>query len=234
MNATFRGTRSSAGFDRIILGGGIIALGLLLLLQQTGYGPAERILGGWWPIVIVALGISHLASGHKVAFGPVLVTLIGLALLAGTLQLVPGGTFALVWPLVLVAIGLSIVLHRSDGGLHSASDENHLDLSVAFSGINQVSHASRFQSARLNALFGGIVLDLRQARLDPDGATISATATCGGIEVRVPTGWNVEISGTPIFGGYDSKALEDEVPPPDAPRLRIDVVAICGGLSVKH
>jgi predicted membrane protein len=219
----------------LIIGGVLVAFGVLIFLEQAGYGLAGQVLSGWWPMVIIAFGAVHAAGSRGTTLGPFIIMLIGLALLAGTLNVVPGGMLALVWPVILVLLGLSILIRRSGAPATSeASDENHLALSAAFSGVTHASHAPRFASARLNSVCGGIVLDLRRATLDPDGATIDASATCGGIEIRVPMGWQVEMSGTPILGGYDSKALEDEIPEPGAPRLHVDVTAVCGGVSVKH
>ena len=168
--------------------------------------------------------------------GSLIVLLVGLVLLARTLDLLPGSVLGLVWPVVLLGIGLAVLFHRADRAESHAvtSDENHVDLSATFSGITHVSHAPRFEHAQLHALFGGIVLDLRQATLDPAGATIDTSATFGGAEIRVPLGWRVEMSGAPVFGGYDSHALEGEALPADAPRLRVNVTAVCGGVSVKH
>jgi len=46
---------------------------------------------------------------------------------------------------------------------------------------------------------------MRQAKISADGCKIHATALFGGVEIIVPDDWNVIITGTPIFGGIDSK-----------------------------
>jgi predicted membrane protein len=236
MSTTFDRPRTTINPDRIITGLAVVALGLLLLFQQMGYRVAGDIIGGWWPIVIVALGAAHFVASRGTRIGPLVVLTIGLVLLARTLDLLPGSLLGLVWPVVLVGIGLSILLHQTSSERHAATSdgESNLDLSARFSGITHVSHTPRFQYARLSAFFGGIVLDLRNAALDPSGATIDVSATCGGAEIRVPIGWRVEMSGTPIFGGYESQALDGDALPADAPRLRVNVAAVCGGVSVKH
>jgi predicted membrane protein len=234
MSTTFDKPRTAVNPDRIIAGIAFVAFGALLLLQQMGYPMAGEVIGGWWPIVIVALGGAHFAASRGTRLGPFIVMMIGLVLLARTLELVPGSMWGLVWPVVLVGVGLSLLLHRTGAESHVTSDENHLDMSASFSGITHVSHAPRLEYARLNAFCGGIVLDLRNAILDPAGATIDASTTCGGVEIRVPFGWQVEMSGSPVLGGYDSDALDGEAPAPDAPRLRVNVKVVCGGVSVKH
>jgi predicted membrane protein len=235
MSSTFSKPRIVAfNPERLVIGGSLVAFGVLVFLQQAGYAVAGAIIAGWWPLVIVALGLAHLPGSRPGSVGALFTMLIGLALLAGTLEIIPGGTLALVWPLVLIWAGLSLLVHRAGKASTTASDENHLNLSVSWGGISHVSHAQRFQDANLSALCGGIVLDLRGATLDPDGATIHASATCGGIEIRVPTGWRVEVSGTPVFGAHETKALEGELPAPDAPHLRIEAAAVFGGVEVKH
>jgi predicted membrane protein len=238
MSTTFEKSRPAISPDRIIVGLAFTALGLLLLLQQMGYRAAGDIVGGWWPIVIVALGGAHFASSRGTRIAPLIVVIVGVVLLAHTLDYVPGSILGLVWPVVLVGVGLAVLLHSRDGRVgrsyQATSDENDLDLSASFGGITHVSHAPQFRHARLNASWGGIVLDLRRATLDPAGATVDASATCGGVEIRVPIGWRVQMSGSPVFGGYESEALQVDTLSPNAPRLQVNVTAVCGGVSVKH
>jgi predicted membrane protein len=238
MSATMQKPPSAINPDRIIAGSAVVALGLLLLLQQVGYPVAGQILEGWWPVVIAALGGAHFAASRGRSLGSLIVLLLGVVLLARTLDFLPGSILGLIWPVLLVGIGISILFHRAGAQAsvehHATSDENNLDLSASFSGVTHVSHAPRFHHARLNATLGGIVLDLRNATLDPEGAAIDVSATCGGADIRVPVGWQVEMSGSPLFGGYESEALQGDVVPPNAPRLRVNVTAICGGVSVKH
>jgi predicted membrane protein len=217
-----------------VIGGFLVVLGLLLILQQAGYFAAGQIIAGWWPLVIVALGLAHIAESRSASVGALFTILIGVALLAGSLEIVPGGALALAWPLILIWAGLALVAHRTGAAPQTATDENHLNLSVAWGGITHVSQAPRFEFADLRALCAGITLDLRGATLAPDGATIHAAATCGGIEIRVPTGWRVEVSGSPVFGAHETKELEGDQPAPDAPRLRIEAAAVFGGIEVKH
>jgi hypothetical protein len=78
-----------------------------------------------------------------------------------------------------------------------------------------------------------VTVDLRQARLDPEGATLAVTAAFGGVDVIVPRGWRVESKGTPIFGGFDNNA---DAPPEgtDAPTLTVDMSVLFGGAEIKH
>jgi hypothetical protein len=43
----------------------------------------------------------------------------------------------------------------------------------------------------------------------------------------------VELSGLPLFGGYDDRTRGPVPPPPDAPVLRVVATAVFGGVTVK-
>lgn len=82
-------------------------------------------------------------------------------------------------------------------------------------------------------MFGGATLDLREAALQP-GARVDALALFGGVEVIVPVGWRVELSGLPIFGGYSDKTSGQHLLPPDSPVLSMVATALFGGVEVKN
>lgn len=103
-----------------------------------------------------------------------------------------------------------------------------------FGGPKLVNTAQELQGAWLTAIFGGITLDLRNARPAPEGASVNATAAFGGIDVLVPKGWRISVRSTPIFGGLDDKTDHSQPPPIDAPTLHIDAVALFGGVEIKH
>lgn len=88
--------------------------------------------------------------------------------------------------------------------------------------------------AWLTAAFGGITLDLRDARPAPGGASINATTAFGGVDVLVPKGWRLSVRSTPIFGGVEDKTDHSEPLADDAPQLTIDAVAVFGGVSIKN
>jgi hypothetical protein len=76
------------------------------------------------------------------------------------------------------------------------------------------------------ALLGGGELDLTRAA-PAEGARLTAIALLGGIDVRVPDGARVALSGLSLLGGRDVK-----VEPGDGPTIRVRAVAILGGVTV--
>lgn len=218
---------------RVALGLLLVALGALFLLDQAGWIDAGRLIGDWWPLAIIGFGVVQLAERPRSLVGPLIVIGIGAALLVGQLDLVGDNVWNLVWPLALVLIGLAILIRRPSWNVTAGAGNDVVRATAIFGGNDVVSTSQRFRGGSVTAIFGGGVLDLRQATLDPAGATVAATALFGAVDILVPRGWRVETSGLPIFGGYDNNV---EPPPPgtDGPTLKVDVLAIFGGAEIKH
>ena len=68
--------------------------------------------------------------------------------------------------------------------------------------------------------------------MSEQSATIQVSAFFGGIDIKVPEGWQVNMEGTPIFGALENKCKGAEAP--DAPKLNIKGSAVFGGIEIKH
>ena len=88
-----------------------------------------------------------------------------------------------------------------------------------------------FRGGSVTTMFGGGELDLRDATLDPAGATIHVSTLFGGGSLIVPEGWNVETSMSGIGGVGD---MRPKVEPPggraDAARRGHELVRRLGNL----
>jgi Domain of unknown function (DUF1707)/Cell wall-active antibiotics response 4TMS YvqF len=81
------------------------------------------------------------------------------------------------------------------------------------------------------ALMGGADLDLREATLAAPEVSITAVAIMGGIDVTVPDGVHVEMTGFALMGGNDD-TTRGEAPPPGAPVVRVRAFSLMGGIDV--
>lgn len=109
------------------------------------------------------------------------------------------------------------------------SESDEVALVAIFNGIELKSRATAFRGGSMLAWFGGIAVDLREAKLAPD-AHLTVNAVFGGIAVKLPQGWRVERRLTAILGGVDVRAPEPKQP--DAPRLVVNGFALLGGIAV--
>ncbi len=88
------------------------------------------------------------------------------------------------------------------------------------------------RSVKVFAVMGGVELDLREAHFAEGVTEIEVFALMGGVDIAVPTGVRVESTGMGIMGGF-SVSGADADPGPNAPVLRINGVAIMGGVDAK-
>ena len=83
-------------------------------------------------------------------------------------------------------------------------------------------------------MFGGGDYNLQHAKIPSGSAYLELTATFGGIEVRVPDNWKLEISGTPVLGAMENKTRQITSENEAQPVLRIKYTAIFGGIEIKN
>ena len=83
----------------------------------------------------------------------------------------------------------------------------------------------------VSAVMGGCDLDLREAVPTIDPIAIQVFAMWGGIDIRIPPGWVVEIEAWPILGG-----VVDNTQPPALPAHRVILrgMAFMGGVEIKN
>lgn len=81
------------------------------------------------------------------------------------------------------------------------------------------------------SMLGGCRLDLTRAQFEAPVTTINIATGLGGVEVRVPKGFEVQIEGMAVMGGKRLR-LDGPPPPPGAPVIRIRVVSGMGGVKV--
>jgi hypothetical protein len=109
-------------------------------------------------------------------------------------------------------------------------DANEVHLAAIFEPLSFRSRAESFRGGTLDAWYGGGIVDLRDATIDPAGAHLQVKAIFGGAQVVVPDAWEVVSSVRGIGGIGDGRPDRDR--PADAPRLTIDGVVVFGGFGV--
>jgi len=67
-----------------------------------------------------------------------------------------------------------------------------------------------FKGGELNAVFGGISLDLRRTNLPVGDTVLDVNAVFGGITIYVPDDWYVETHLDAVFGGFQDNRLPKE------------------------
>ena len=104
-------------------------------------------------------------------------------------------------------------------------------VAVAIFGPLEFHSTSRnFRGGRLECWYGGGVLDLRDAVLAPEGATLQVRAVFGGGQILVPAAWKVVSTVRGMGGLQDIREAKGYAA--DAPELVIEGLLVAGGFAV--
>jgi predicted membrane protein len=220
-------------------GGVVLFVGVVLLLDHMGVISAAG-LWRFWPMILVLAGIVNLLDECKRIWG-VCLLIAGVLLQLGQFGIVHV-TWALLWPILIIGVGLSLMWGsiRARKSIDERGDvvtgPGTLNELAIFSGVEKRIMGKNFRGGRLVAIFGGIEIDMWQAEMEGDTAILHVDAIFGGVELRVPDTWLVSSEGQGVFGGYsDSTHLR---PPTDSNETRKTLVvrgmALFGGVEIRN
>ncbi len=224
------------GIILILLGGG-------LLLDQFNILDFGDLISLYWPIILIILGLLGLFERGSSKTGSFIIITLGILFQLNRLDYVDVDVFRLFFPAILIIVGLSIVFSKGVSKHSSPVEpekwskanvnmEDTVDLFAILSGNSAINQSSNFRGGKLTAILGGIELNLREAQLKDNQAFLDLTALFGGIDIRVPETWRVEIKGTPILGGIENQTRPN--PDLNAPVLKISATAMFGGIDIKN
>lgn len=214
----------------IILGIILIVVGVWFGLYATGVVKINLLFDGWWTLFIIVPSFLGLFDEDG-RTGSLIGLFVGVLLLLSCQDVLNFDiVLKLIVPCVLIVTGLSFIFK---GKIKTKNIENvktvgGTNYNATFSGQNLDFSKEEFTGTKLDAVFGGIKCDLRNAIINDD-VVIEASAIFGGITILVPKDVNVKITSTSIFGGVDGKSKMDK------PGKTIYVNATClfGGVEVK-
>lgn len=214
----------------IIIGLIFIVLGIGFFIDQLGIDLGFNI-GSLWPILIILVGLFLLFK--RSFFAGFIITGLGVAFLVS--QLTTINAFAIFWPLIIIAVGLSILFrpkHENwSSGAHNVNSDR-INESILFWGADWRITSKNFKGGKIDTVFGGFKLDLRDAEITPEGATLSVNSVFGGGEIIIPENMRVEARGDGIFGGWSNKFRSST--DSTKPLLKINGSAIFGGIDIKN
>jgi hypothetical protein len=96
---------------------------------------------------------------------------------------------------------------------------------------NRGSNSIDFRGADATAVLGGCELDLRQATIAGTHAVVDVFAFWGGIDIRVPESWSVDVQATAILGGVSDGTRQPAAP---SRRLIVKGLVIMGGVEIQN
>ena len=129
---------------------------------------------------------------------------------------------------LFVAFGAPGLLHHADASPDTISD------TALLGGVDRRVHSDDFRGGEATAILGGVKLDLRDVTTSRSEVTLDVTALLGGVEVIVPRDWDVQASGTTLFGGFEDKSSAFRSEGKNRPRLIVKGTAVMGGVTIRR
>ena len=223
-------------FKGALLGVILVCIGIILCLNEFGVTDIDIFFKGWWTLFIIVPSLMSIFS-DKEKTGGIIGLFIGVILLLSVNDVIDFDIILkLIFPAILVCIGLSIIsknivnkdVSKKIDELNEKSIKGGTYCST-FSSQN-INVDEEFGGCKLDAIFGGIKLDLRNAKIKKD-VVINASAIFGGIDILVPDGVTVKIKSTSIFGGASNKAKNETNE--KAHTIYVNATCLFGGVDVK-
>lgn len=204
-------------------------MGILALLNALNITNVNHLFEQWWPLLVILAGTLMLINNPRQFVWPLVVTGFGVLLQLRELDVVTFNVWSLVWPVVIIAVGVSVLVNRSSS--HKNAHKKDIDEASALLSGNSIKNESKnYKGGNASAIMGGVDIDLRDAAIK-DEATLNVFAFWGGITLKVPEGWVVKSKITPVAGGVEIKTKPADK---GAPILYLVGDVIMSGVEVKH
>ena len=224
-------------FGNILWGLVFIIVGLIIGCNAMGITDINIFFTGWWTLFIIVPSFIGIFKDDNKTWD-IIWLVIGIVLFLCTRDILSFAIIGkLIFPFILVMIGLSFIfkdtfrtkVNEKIRKLNSERVDGE-DFCATFSGIKSDFNGQEFKGANIDAIFGGVDIDLTQAVVTHD-QIINASAIFGGIDIKIPSGVNIKIKSTPIFGGVSNKVKNDMNE--SLPTIYINAFCLFGGVDVK-
>ena len=217
---------------------GNIIFGLFFIVAGIGY--AGNVFdfwnftlffdGFWTMFLIIPAALDIFKNGFKAGNSIILAT--------GIVFLVRSQDFfginilnKMFWPAFLVLIGVIIIFARgfSRKPYQFVSESYQRNISAVFSG-KDIRVDEKLSDMRIESIFGGVNLDLRNAIIDSD-VNIHVEAVFGGVNLYMPQNVEVIVSDSSVFGGVTNRTAPNYKN--DAKKIYLTTECVFGGVEIK-
>ena len=221
--------------SKILWGLVLVAVGVIFALDVLNIAKIDIFFDGWWTLfIIVPCTVGLFTEREKT--GNIIGIIIGVLLLLWCRDVMDFETVGKLFiPAIIVIVGLKLVLQGVFGNKANemvrkkkAEGQKLRSGFAAFSGCEMNYSGEVFEGAELNAVFGGVECDLRNAIIEKD-EVIKASAIFGGIDILAPDNVNIKVDSNSIFGGVSNKTKNH----PNAPTVYISAICLFGGIDIK-
>lgn len=204
---------------KLFLGFSIAAIGVLWILNVTGVIGFDIFFRGWWTLLIILPCTAHMIAHPN--WGSFSGIALGAVLLLQAQGYIDWSMFwKLCLAIIFIAFGLVLIFsrtgrpewwnrHYENGEFSTISRDGKdvLKITSAFGEQNHRVEAEEFDGADIEASFGSVRLDLRDAIFNED-VEIRVKASFAGVGIYVPKDINVDVRSNSAFGGVNNKTAD--------------------------
>ena len=200
---------------RAFFGVTIAVLGGVLLLKNLEiirFDSWHLFWGTVWAVGLVLAGLTTIISSRKMltrAWGLLLMA-TGVSIGLNSYGVIDISIWKIFWPVVLIAVGLMVVFSIGSGNRKkyekSTRDSSDNEKVAIFYG-EESRVKGDYAGGSATAIFGGVELDLRQAKIK-DGAVIDVFTFCGGVDISLPDDVIVQNDVRGISGGRGQNSIQ--------------------------
>ena len=216
---------------RSMIGLIIILIGLLLLLENFGFD-IDINLWDWWPLILIFIGLGHLSRSKPnthILSGWIFI-ILGLLFISNNYHFLGFEVWDL-WPVFIILLGLSLLGHIHHRPAQTGEGDA-LNQTFIMGGGTIINSSKTLKGGNLTAIMGGGEIDLTSADMAGNEMVLDIFAFWGGVELRIPKTWQVEVRAVQILGGVDNKASTGSAMANK--KLIITGTAIMGGIEIKN
>ena len=216
----------------------LVALGVILGGNALNWWNVDLFFDGWWTLFIIVPCTIGFFTEKGERISSLVGVIIGVLLLLASQDVI---SFDILWkmilPIAVILIGIAMICKnlfnkKYEKEINKLNEKLKNDdaIGAIFSGQNINFAGEEFKGKTVGAVFGGLKLDLRKAKIKED-VVINAKAVFGGIEILVPDDVIIKIKSNSAFGGITNK--KENSPSDKAPTIYINGTAVFGGVDIK-
>ena len=231
-------------YSALIWGLVFVAVGIIFGGNALNIWDIDVFFPGWWTLFLIIPGLVSMVR-YGFNWGSGVLVILGLILLFDALDIISSDIMLkLVFPLILVIIGISILTSFFRSGTKKNIEDEEYTKSKSYKydstqyprytailgGGDYKNNTEDLKGVVAEAILGGLEIDLRDAKITED-IVLELTAVLGGIDIYIPDDVRVEIiSGVPVLGGFEHKINRNAL---SGPKVRIKYTAVLGGIEIK-
>ena len=208
----FQQYREQKQKNRVVFGVLLVVVGLGLMLRTMGLLPYFSFDLSWPVLLIIVGALIGIKNNFRNNAWWIMI-LIGIVNLTPQFMIMGKPSRQFVWPAMITLIGIAMVLRprRSRDNcyprpmVNSITNDNTVNIDVTFGGRKEIVTAKEFNGGNVNVTFAGCELNLTQADFTVPSVVLDCRVSFGGIEIIVPSHWEVVNDISPSFG-----SVEDE------------------------